>query len=63
MLDKREYDVNIVLILHGNIGCGYSLEAPLQGASNEYTLPMFSWRNKKKMNPFWLKSSPLELPS
>ena len=28
--------------------CGYSLEAPLRGASNEYPQHMFSWRNKTK---------------
>ena len=28
--------------------CGCSLEAPRRGASNEYPLHMFSWRNKKK---------------
>ena len=28
--------------------CGYSLEAPCQGTSNEYLQNMFSWRNKKK---------------
>ena len=31
------------------ICCGYSLEAPLCGASNEYPQRMFSWRNKKKI--------------
>ena len=32
--------------------CGYSLEAPLQGASNEYPQHMFSLRNKK--NIIWI---------
>ena len=27
--------------------CGYSLEVPLRGTSNEYPQHMFSWRNKK----------------
>ena len=39
---------NIFLISPGNVCCGYSLEAPHQGASNKYLLHMFSWRNKKK---------------
>ena len=30
-----------------NIDCGYSLEPPRRGGSNEYPLPMFSSRNKK----------------
>ena len=35
-LEKRGYQVNIFLFLHENICCGYSLEAPHRGASNEY---------------------------
>ena len=31
--------------------CGYSLEAPLQGASNDYPQHMFSLRNKNKYLP------------
>ena len=34
--------------------CGYSLEAPQQGAFNEYPHCMFSWRSKKTINTFWL---------
>ena len=30
-----------------NIECGYSLEPPRRGGSNEYTQSMFSSRNKK----------------
>ena len=30
-----------LLFLHKNICCGYSLEAPCQGASNEYPQCMF----------------------
>ena len=37
------------LFLHENICCGYSLEAPHRGASNEYPQHMFLWRNKKKI--------------
>ena len=40
------------LLLHENICCGYSLEAPHRGASNEYPQHMFSWRNKKSI--MWL---------
>ena len=35
--------------------CGYSLEAPYWGASNEYQQHMFLWRNKKNINTFGLK--------
>ena len=39
------------LFLHKNICCGYWLEVPHWGTSNEYPQPMFSrtyvWRNKK----------------
>ena len=35
------------LLLDENICCGYSLEAPQRGASNEYPQHMFSSRNKK----------------
>ena len=38
-----------MIIIHENIYCGYSLEAPCRGISNEYPqLIMLSWRNKKK---------------
>ena len=37
------------LFLHKSICCGYSLEAPRRGASNEYTQHMFLWRNKKNI--------------
>ena len=35
------------LIFAQNIDCGYSLEPPRRGGSNEYTQSMFSTRNKK----------------
>ena len=35
-LDNRWYWVNNFLILHENICCGYSLEVPQRGTSNEY---------------------------
>ena len=37
------------LFLNKNIYCGYSLEAPRRGASNEYPQYMYSWRNKKNI--------------
>ena len=43
------------LFLHKNICCGYSLEAPCWGASNEYPQHMFSWRNKKHISTFLMK--------
>ena len=47
---KEEYLVIIrgyfSLVLHKNICCGYSSEAPWEGASNEYPQHMFLWRNK-----------------
>ena len=35
------------LFLHKNIYCGYSLEAPYRGASNEYPQHMFSEEMEK----------------
>ena len=35
----------IFLFLHKNICCGYSLEAPCRGASNDYPQYMFLLRN------------------
>ena len=35
------------LFLPTNIYCGYSLDAPHRGASNEYSQYMFTGRNKK----------------
>ena len=35
--------------LHENIPCGYSLEVPHWGASNEYPQDMFSWQNKRSI--------------
>ena len=50
------------LFLHENICCGYSLEVPRRGTSNEYPQHIFSWRNKKNTNVFWLeKASLLEI--
>ena len=37
------------LLLHENLCCGYWLEAPHWGTSNEYPHHMFLWRNKKNI--------------
>ena len=47
------------LFLHKKIYCGYSLEAPRWGASNEYPQHMFLWQNKKNISMFWLEKSTL----
>ena len=39
---------NIFLIFAQNIDCGYSLEPPYGGSSNEYPQSMFWSKNKKK---------------
>ena len=39
--------VYILLIADQNIDCGYSLEPPRRGGSNEYLQSMFLSRNKK----------------
>ena len=38
---------DIFLIFAQNIDCGYSLEPPRWGGSNEYPQSLFSTRNKK----------------
>ena len=40
------------LFLLENICCGYSLEVPRRGASNEYPQQMILWRNKKDISIF-----------
>ena len=47
------------LFLHENICCGYSLEAPHRGASNEYPQHIFLWRNKKKFTRYPPLSRPM----
>ena len=39
--------------------CGYSLEAPQKGASNEYPQRMFSSRNKKNIDTLMLTKNAL----
>ena len=51
-LDKFFFLNQIVLdifFLHKNIYCGYSLEVPHWGTSNEYPQCMFSWWNRKNI--------------
>ena len=47
------------LLLHENVCCGYSLEVPHGGASNEYPQHIFSWRNKKNIIDLeqWISAS------
>ena len=56
-LDKSWYQVNIVLISPRKRG--YSLEAPHRDTSNGYPQHMFSRRNKKNINTFGLKKTPI----
>ena len=42
-------NANMFLISAQNIDCGYSLEPPRRGGSNEYPQSMFLSRNKKIM--------------
>ena len=46
------------LFLNENICCGYSLEAPHRGTSNEYPQHMFLLRNKKDITIFRMKKVP-----
>ena len=50
------------LFLHKNISCGYSLEAPQQGASNEYPQHMFLWRTGENYPRITIKYSSLPSP-
>ena len=43
------------LFLLQNIDCGYSLEPPRRGGSNEYPQSMFWSKNKKNIKEFLLK--------
>ena len=40
---------DVFLIFAQNIDCGYTLEPPQWGGSNEYPQSMFWSKNKKKM--------------
>ena len=61
-LDKRGYPVNVLFLICSNICCGYSLEVPWQGTSNEYHNIRSAWRTKKNINTLLLQKAPyLEL--
>ena len=48
----KSIDIHILIVfilLYENVCCGYSLEAPRRGASNEYQQHMLSWRYKKSV--------------
>ena len=47
--DNADENEIFFLFLHENINCGYSLEAPHRGASNEYPQHRFLCRNKKNI--------------
>ena len=49
MKKKKKSDKHLLLfiLLLQNIDCGYSLEPPRRGGSNEYPQSMFLSRNKK----------------
>ena len=47
--------IDIFLFLDKSVCSGYSLEASLRGASNEYPQHIFSWRKRKTI--MWI--SPL----
>ena len=60
-LDKSRYQVHGFLISpQKKICCGYSLEVPPWGTSNEYPQHMFLLRNKKTKDIFWLKKAPYQ---
>ena len=49
----------MVILFLENIFCGYSLEAPHRGASNEYQQHLFLSRNKKNIITFFVEKSAL----
>ena len=55
---RRDIYIIFSLFLSENICCGYSLEAPHRGASNEYPQHMFLCRNKKNISIFRMKKTP-----
>ena len=50
MLFFQSKSIDIFSYFSTKTCCGYSLEAPHWGASNEYPQHMFLWRNKKNIN-------------
>ena len=60
-LDKKFPHKYRFLFLHRNICCGYSLEVPHRGTSNEYPQHMFLLKKEKAVNMFWLKNKAILL--
>ena len=50
------------LFLYKNICCGYSLETPHRGVSNEYPQHMFLWRTGENYPRIITKYSSLTIP-
>ena len=48
---KRKFSADIFLIFAQNIDCGYTLEPPRRGGSNEYPQSMYWSKNKKNSKP------------
>ena len=46
------------LFLHESIWCGYSLDVPQRGASNEYPQHIFLWGVKNNIHTFPMKKVP-----
>ena len=53
---NKKKNLYFFLFLDENICCGYSLEAPPRGASNEYPQHIFSSRNKITIYHIWRSS-------
>ena len=54
---NRGIHIFLFLFLDKNIYCGYSLEAPRRGASNECLHHRFSWRKKNNITFFRMKTA------
>ena len=51
------YSIEVPLFLHKNICCGYSLEVPQRGTSNEYLQHIFVEEIKKNIFGYSLTQS------
>ena len=49
LFQQNKNQTMFFIFFHRNILCGYSLEVPRRGTSNEYPQNMFSWKNKKNI--------------
>ena len=59
-LGKSGYQVKFFSYFSMKTYVVYSLEVPHRGTSNEYPQHMFSSRNKKNIDTFWLKKAPYQ---